>query len=328
MALLFLSLMTGGLGAWLIMKIGPKIGIIDIPNKRSSHACVVPKGGGIGILTAFIICAFSFNLPVSFWMSCLTISLLSLWGDRHEIQPVIRLFIQFGCSLVFLMGLYLLNAPLLTIGFLSIPLSFFLTGTANFYNFMDGIDGIAGIAGVVGFSLLALFSWFEGDGGFGTYGLLCLNIALSCVGFLFFNLSRAKVFMGDGGSIFLGFLFSCMVILLSENFIDFFIMVGFLFPFYFDELITMVVRLNMGESLLKPHRRHIYQLLANEMEIPHWQVSFCYGVIQLIIGFSLIILKPKGIYFILLSYLIYIFIFIFISIFIRKKVVLNQGNIQ
>jgi len=183
---------------------------------------------------------------------------------------------------------------------------------------MDGIDGIAGISGVAGFSLLTLYSWSLGN--FEIYGLLCLNIALSCLGFLFFNFPRAKVFMGDVGSILLGFVFSCLVVLLSENFLDFFIMAGFLLPFYFDELITMLVRLNKGESLLKPHRRHIYQLLANEMRISHWKVSSVYGAIQLIIGFTLIMLKPKGLYFVLSTYLICGFIFTLISIFISKKV--------
>ncbi len=262
--------------------------------------------------------SFFLSLPVSFWMPCLIISLMSLWGDRHEISPAIRLFIQFGCSLFFLMGFYFLDVPLITTVFLTIPLLFFLTGTANFYNFMDGIDGIAGITGVVGFSLLALYSWFLGN--FEIYGLLCVSIALSCLGFLFFNLPRAKVFMGDVGSILLGFVFSCLVILSAENPLDFFIMAGFLFLFYFDELITMLVRLHKGESLLKPHRRHIYQLLANEMKILHWQVSFAYGAVQLIIGLTLIMLKAKGLYFILLVYLIYGIVFILISIFIHKKV--------
>lgn len=318
MSLLLLSFMTGGLGAWLVMKYGPKIGINDIPNKRSSHAGIVPKGGGIGILTAFIIYTVFLNLPLTFWMPCLIISLTSLWGDRNEIPPAVRLFIQFGCSLFFLMGVCFPDKPLLASGLLSVPLSFFLAGTANFYNFMDGIDGIAGITGVAGFSLLALYSSFSGN--FQIYGWLCVSIALSCVGFLLFNLPRAKVFMGDVGSILLGFVFSCLVIVLSENILDFLIMAGFLFPFYFDELITIIVRLNKGESLLKPHRRHIYQLLANEMGISHWKISLAYGTIQMIIGSTLILLKPKGFSFILLSYLIYGAVFTLISIFINKKV--------
>lgn len=324
MVLLFFSFIIGGLGAWLVMKFGPAIGINDIPNKRSSHTHSVPKGGGIGILIVFIVYSFFLRLPVNFWMPCLIISLISFYGDWHEISPVIRLFIQFGCSLIFLFGCYFSNTPLLTAGMLSIPFSFFLTATANFYNFMDGIDGIAGIAGITGFSLLAFYSWLLGN--FEIYRLLCMNIALSCLGFLFFNLPRAKVFMGDVGSILLGFIFACLVIVLAENFVDFLIMTGFLFPFYFDELMTMIVRLNKGESLFKPHRRHIYQQLANEMAIAHWQVSFLYGAIQLFIGLTLIIMKPKGIYFILLAYLVYGVVFTLIAIFIQKKVFLNESK--
>lgn len=312
-----MGFMAGGLGAWLALKYNTKIGVNDIPNKRSSHSNIVPKGGGIGILTAFIICSFYLDLSISFWMPCLIISLISFWGDRHEVLPEIRLCIHFACSLFFLMEFYFVNTPLLKASLLSIPLLFFLTGTANFYNFMDGIDGIAGTTGVVGFSLLSLYSWLLGA--FSIYGLLSASIALSCIGFLFFNLPKAKVFMGDVGSILLGFLFSCLVFLLSKNILDFSIMVGFLFPFYFDELVTIVVRLNKGESLLKPHRKHIYQLLANEMKIPHWQISLVYGGIQMIIGCTLIMLKQKGLNYILLSYMFYGSIFTLISIFIHRK---------
>jgi len=314
--------MTGGLGAWLVMKYGSKIGINDIPNERSSHKIIVPKGGGIGILIAFIGCSFFLNLSANFWIPCCVISLMSLWGDRYEIPPAIRLFIHFGCSWFFLLGFCFLNKPLLPSGLLSIPLSFFLAGTANFYNFMDGIDGIAGIAGIIGFLLLALYSWLFGN--FEIYGMLCIGIALSCFGFLFFNLTREKkVFMGDVGSILLGFVFSCIVLILSENFLDFLIMAGFLFPFYFDELFTMVIRLRCGDALVKPHRKHIYQVLANELSVSHWKIALSYGIIQLCIGFTAIHGRSLGLVYLISLYMIYCFIFVRISIKIHKRVIVQ-----
>ena len=93
--------------------------------------------------------------------------------------------------------------------------------------------------------------------------------------------------MGDVGSILLGFVFAGMVVFLSGNLLDFICMAGFLFPFYADELNTMIVRLRDGENLTKPHRRHLYQLLANEYGIAHWKVSLGYGLFQLIVGISI-----------------------------------------
>ena len=146
-----------------------------------------------------------------------------------------------------------------------------MVGTANIYNFMDGINGIAAITAIVGFGLLSLFSLIAGQDS--AYGVLSVCIAFSCLGFLPFNMPKAKVFMGDVGSILLGFSFAAIVVILSKSILDFVCLAGFLFPFYADELTTMAARIKDGENLFKPHRRHLYQLLANEKRIAHWKIS-------------------------------------------------------
>jgi UDP-N-acetylmuramyl pentapeptide phosphotransferase/UDP-N-acetylglucosamine-1-phosphate transferase len=156
---------------------------------------------------------------------------------------------------------------------------------------MDGIDGIAGISGAVGFGLMA----FETYKDLPDVGLLTACMALACLGFLPFNLPRARVFMGDVGSIVLGGVFAGAVFLAAHTLLDFLCMASFLFPFYVDELTTMLVRLRAGENLTLPHRRHIYQLLANERQIPHWRISTGYGFFQFLVGVSVLISKPRGI---------------------------------
>jgi Fuc2NAc and GlcNAc transferase len=84
-------------------------------------------------------------------------------------------------------------------------------------------------------------------------------MSLSCIGFLPFNVPKAKVFMGDVGSILLGFIFSGMAVYLFNDVLDFICLSSFLFPFYADELTTMIVRLKDGENLTNAHRRHLYQ---------------------------------------------------------------------
>ena len=314
-----LCFLLGGLGAWVAIKFSGNFGLSDIPNHRSSHEKVLPKGGGIGVLTAFLLASLMLEIPISVWLPSLVISLISLWGgDKHLLSVKKRLFFQFGCSLIFVaFFLYSKQVPF-TNYLLIVPISIFIVGTSNFYNFMDGIDGIAGITGVIGFSLLFLYSRIMGTSD--AYGMLCLALVFSCLGFLCFNFPKAKVFLGDLGSILLGFVFACLTIVLSGTMVDFIVMVGFVAPFYFDELITMMVRIKNRDSLIDPHRKHIYQLLTNELGIRHWKVSLGYGVAQLMIGGTVIFLKPRGLYFILLAYLVCGLIFVMASIIIRQKV--------
>jgi len=319
MVLYLFSLTMGGFGAWLLMKYGASLGINDIPNHRSSHIQAIPKGGGIGILMVLVIVSMILSIPMGFWMPAFIIALVSLWGgDKHLLSPKERLIIQFACSFIFLIFCGYFKAFGLLFALSGVPLSVFIVGTSNFYNFMDGIDGIAGITGVVGFFLMAFYSYILGS--YEPYGVLCIALAFSCFGFLCFNMPKARVFLGDIGSILLGFIFSCLVIVLSENIIDFIVMAGFLAPFYFDELFTMVGRIKDGDSLILAHRKHIYQLLANEFGISHWKISLGYGFAQLIIGLSVIFIKSQGIYLILSTYLFYGLIFAKVSIIIRKKV--------
>ena len=205
---------------------------------------------------------------------------------------------------------------------LSIPLGIFIVGTANFYNFMDGINGMAAITGIVGFGLLAFYAFsFESSMSFAA---LSVCLGFSCLGFLPFNMPNAKVFMGDVGSVLLGFVFASLVVLLSKSFLDFFCLASFLFPFYADELTTMAVRLKDGENLLKPHRRHLYQLLANEHNIPHWKISTGYGVWQLVVGLSILLVKSFGIIAVLSVLTFYFSSFVMVSIAVRRRLAASK----
>jgi Fuc2NAc and GlcNAc transferase len=191
---------------------------------------------------------------------------------------------------------------------------------------MDGINGIAAITGIVGFGLLAFYGFtFES---ITSFAALSACIALSCLGFLPFNMPNAKVFMGDVGSVLLGFVFAVIVVLLSKNFLDFVCLASFLFPFYADELTTMAVRIKDGENLLKPHRRHLYQLLANDYGIPHWKISTGYGVSQLVVGLTVMLVKPHGILVVLSLLVAYFVAFVFGSFSVRKKLTVTSQQVS
>ena len=264
---------------------------------------------------AFLVTAVCLQLPIAFWLPLGVMAGLSLRGDQVEISPKLRLPAQF-----ILMGILVIGTgegiyqdiPRIFIALFWIV---FIVGTANFYNFMDGINGIAGISGAVGFGLLTFAIYKDHP----EVGLLATCMALACLGFLPFNLPRARVFMGDVGSIVLGGVFAGLVYLASHTLLNFLCMASFLFPFYADELTTMIVRLRAGENLTQAHRRHIYQLLANERKIPHWRISAGYGLFQLLVGLSVLLCKPLGVAALLAVLATWFGLFVMGSYYVRRQ---------
>ena len=286
---LALSFLLGASGAYLISRYAGKLGLIDQPNNRSSHNIPTPKGGGIGITITLALVATAYAIPFFFWLPIIILSLVSLFGDKSHISPFIRLFLQFFAAVIVLVSLLTISSPtdLLLFrgnGWLAKILfivsgSLFLVASANFYNFMDGINGIAAISSIIGFSLLAAYG--QSNGIAPDMIIICLCIAAACLGFLPFNFPKARVFMGDTGSVLLGFLFASMILAFSQDLQDITLMTGFMFPLFADELITMVERIIERQDLTKPHRQHLYQVLANEAGIDHWKVALAYSVVQL-----------------------------------------------
>jgi len=312
-----LCFLFGVSGAWVVAHSGHQFGLSDIPNERSSHSKPTPKGGGIGLLAGFIFCSLYTGVSHLFWIPAVCISILGLFADRFEISPQTRLFVQFVAAIIIVTGTEPMSVGLVKEIILIIFFTIYVVGTSNYYNFMDGINGIAGITGMIGFGLLSHFAVVESANP--QIVILCVCMSLACLGFLPFNVPKARVFMGDVGSILLGFVFGGMVVYISKSFTDFICAASFLFPFYADELTTLVVRIKDGDRLTKPHRRHLYQLLANEYGIQHWQVSLGYGLAQLIIGLSILLIKNIGILAVITALLFYFFCFTGVSCAVRKK---------
>lgn len=290
-----LAFLSGSVGAWFVSRFANTLGFIDSPTERSSHVLPTAKGGGIGILCAFVLGFIFFQRSFVLCLSVTFLSLLSLVGDRIHLSPRVRLASQFvaAFTIIFCLPdssispLWQFRAPDYNYGLVlyltvSILIAIFIVGTANFYNFMDGINGLAAITGVVGFGLLASYGVHYGKEY--NYSMLCVGLGMACLGFLPFNIPKAKVFMGDVGSILLGFVFAVIVTIFAETVTEFIVLACFLFPFYADELLTMLERIRRRQSLARPHRCHLYQVLANEAGFAHWKVSLGYGVLQLVVG--------------------------------------------
>lgn len=311
------SLIFGLLGATIFSRFGGSWGFTDLPDARSSHTIPTPKGGGVGIAAGFFFASIMLGIPTAFWVSGVLLASLGLVGDYRHLSPRVRLAIQCVGVLYFLSFISGEGGAVFHSVILLPVFCVFIVGTTNFYNFMDGINGIAAIVGMVAFYLMGVFAFSHG--GSSLYGNLSLCISLSCAGFLPLNFPRARVFMGDVGSILLGFAFSAIAVLLSKHVLDFITVCSFLFLFFADGLTTMSVRLKDSESLTKPHRRHIYQLLANEGGLPHWKVSLGYGLIQLLIGGTILAAHKFGSSLVIPMLVIYSGVFLLISHRIRLR---------
>lgn len=308
-------------------RVAHRISLIDHPNHRSSHSIPTPRGGGIGIVAAFVLSAVVLppiinGAHATIWIPIIALSLLAFLGDRFELSPKVRLLGQLFLVTTFIVltsnFTYFSMRQILLILLWTV----FIVGTANFYNFMDGINGIAGITGVIGFALLAVYIYL--NKGATLPGALALSISLACLGFLPFNLPRAQVFMGDIGSIFLGSIFGCLIYLTSDTFMDFACMSSFILPMYLDELTTMVFRLKNGENLIKAHRKHVYQLLANEKSIPHWKVSSGFGLVQSVAGLCILGAAAFSVIAVIITISFYLTTLTIWSIYWRSSLKLNH----
>jgi len=321
----------GAAGAWLIAEIPFREHLLDAPNERSSHTELTPRGGGVGILAAFIAAGLTLRIPTTFLFAAVLISIVSFYGDYIRVSVKFRLAVQLVATVLFLFPLLPRLSEHFTLSsfgfspfifFLILPLIlFFIIGTANFYNFMDGINGIAGLSGVIAFGLLGVYTLYltPTNPYHAVLPQLSICIALACLGYLPFNIPRARVFMGDVGSILLGFVFAAMVVILARNYHEMVCFTGLLFPFYADELTTMAIRLRDHENLFRPHRRHLYQLLANEAGIAHWKVTLLYAAMQLVVGAGILLANVCNLWVMVIFLTVSFILFTFISLFVRKK---------
>jgi len=251
-------------------------GVMDIPNERSSHKIPTPRGGGIGIVLGVLISSFAYSLiehnykffilvAVSF-----IIGMVGLVDDvRKGLHTGLRFGIQFACAAIIIwvfdpIDILPLPSPLhVHLHFFGIIISFiWLIGIANIFNFLDGIDGYAGTQGFIGGIMLALVCW-------GTpVAFAGIIIAAASAGFLLYNWHPAKIFMGDVGSSFLGFLFAALPFYFKDKpgydirSQVFFAMAIILWFFLLDGTFTIFRRLFKREKIWQAHRSHLYQRLV------------------------------------------------------------------
>lgn len=290
---------------------------LDIPNHRSSHRKPTPRTGGLGIALAStlilpVLALFLPTLPnvanplftVSFWLVMLgyvTIAAVGLIDDVKQIGPLPKYLGQFLAALIaILAGVIFLQLDLPLIGrieftsfgflgsFTGIVLTVvWLTGFSNIFNFMDGIDGLAAGSGAIqGLALFLLSNpsgWQDGAG-YQLSGASSLMLAAACLGFLAHNFPPARIFMGDVGSLFTGYVLAATAVLMAgtgSHPVPFVSILLVFSPFLYDATLTILLRWRRGENLLEAHRSHLYQRLIASGQ-SHRQVTLTYYGLNLI----------------------------------------------
>ena|ERR1035437_9245241 len=284
-------------------KLADYFNIIDKPNERSSHSRVTLRGGGIifyiGILLYFILNDFQYPW---FFAGLTLITGISFADDIRPQSSKIRLVIHF-IAMAFMF--YQWNLFSLSWYFTIFAL-IFCTGILNAYNFMDGINGITGgysllVAGALLYINVYQVSFVDND------FLYILLIALFV--FSFFNFrTKAKCFAGDVGSVSIAFILVFLLGLLVIRTGDFSYLV-LLSVYGVETVLTIIHRLILKENILQPHRKHVYQLMANELKIPHVLVSSIYILLQALVIVGLFIFKLHSYYYLFVVIILLSFVY-------------------
>jgi Fuc2NAc and GlcNAc transferase len=251
----------------LLIRVAPRLGLLDEPNARSSHVRVTPRAGGLAIVggAAAGLLASGPALPMApavLVAGAAAMALVGLADDRYRLPVAPRLALQAAAAgaIAWATGglprLPLLDAPL---GPAAIPVAaFWIVAVVNFFNFMDGIDGLAGAQAVITGIGVAVVAWSDPAAAIGPAA------AGGAAGFLLFNWSPARIFMGDSGSLALGYTFASLPLLAAPDVrpAAVFWMVMSLWLFVADAALTLVARIARGEAFFAPHRDHLYQRLV------------------------------------------------------------------
>ena len=270
---MLINLLFSFLITWVFIKLIIKnalyLGLTDIPNERSSHTKITPRGAGIGFGFSFFISIliFEFSLFLEYWIVFLAIFMVFLVGildDHKDASPRAKFYVIFLATfLLFLddISIYSLGVFLgfdLKLSYLALPFTMFaLAGFTNALNLIDGLDGLAGTISLVILSTFLYIGYINNDNLIVT---LCLFSMTSVLAFLIFNRNPPRIFMGDSGSLFLGFIISIVAVLSLKYIHPISVFYLTALPII-DTIVVMLRRIRKRISPFSPDKTHIHHIL-------------------------------------------------------------------
>ncbi len=292
----------------IYFRIADKCNIIDKPNERSSHSTIVLRGGGIifaiSILVWFLwqvfqVPSFMFQEYLPFLIGLMLIAGVSFWDDVKSLPDSVRLVAQFVAMALMFWSMGIMNWSMWWV----VPIALIVcVGATNIINFMDGINGItAGYALAVLVPLVAVNdSWLMVKGSSAAGFIEPSYLIVAIIGVLVFCLfnfrpkGKAKCFAGDVGSIGIAFimLFAIGKLIVQTGDVTYLIL---LLVYGVDGCLTIIHRIMLHENLGEAHRKHAFQLMANELKIGHVKVTLLYMAMQLAVSLGFIYLCPNTI---------------------------------
>ena len=284
----------------IYFRIADKFNIIDKPNERSSHSTIVLRGGGIIFSLSMIAWTVMMVLQgneiityIPFLVGLFMVAGISFVDDIHSLPDSLRMVVQIASILLMFWSIGLFGAFdswIWTVVAILIAL-FFCVGATNIINFMDGINGITA---AYGFAMLLPIALLNHNMSFIDESYLIVAI-IGLIVFSIFNFrpkGKAKCFAGDVGSIGIAFIIlfalgKLMLVTQDVTWIVFFLVYGI------DGSMTIFHRIMLHENLGQAHRKHAYQLMANELKMSHVVVSLLYMAMQLVVSLGFIYLCPN-----------------------------------
>ena len=294
----------------LYFKIADKCNIIDKPNERSSHTTIVLRGGGIIFTISMIAWAIMMIATgkdivpyLPFLCGLLLVAGISFVDDIHSLPDSLRMGVQIVSTLLMFwsVGLYTAVSPWWLMVLVAVVALFFCVGATNFINFMDGINGITAAYAMAMLVPIAIVNEIPDQVGHDVSPFIEPSyLVVAIIGVLVFSIfnfrpkGKAKCFAGDVGSIGIAFiiLFALGRLMLATKdvtYIVFFLVYGI------DGTLTIIHRIMLHENLGQAHRKHAYQLMANELGMSHVVVSLLYMGMQLVISLGFVYLCPNTI---------------------------------
>lgn len=280
-----------------------KKNIIDNPNERSSHSTPTPRGGGVAIVCSYLLALamliysqqLTLHIGIILMVAGFVIALLGFLDDHGHINSMLRLAIHFFVAIGVVISLggfaevTIFNG--MQLGFIAnIIAVLFLVWLLNLYNFMDGINGIASIEAIMTTVSMAILYFILNT----SLNSELLWLLSACVlGFLLWNFPKAKIFMGDACSGFLGLILGILALIaLKENLALFCAWIICLGIFVVDATYTLIKRVLSGYKMYDAHRSHSYQILSRKWG-SHTPVTLAIAAINLLWLFPIAYITTK-----------------------------------